>query len=478
VKLSRREFLYSSAAAAAGLSSRKLLAQVTDAANHLIEARIDPASRGAQVPDNFIGLSYESAQLADPSFFSRKNTALVNQFRALGPRGVLRFGGSLAEFTNWWEPAVTPQKPAMTPEMAVGQSRFEWIMVTPSVAKDKYAVLTPASLKELSGFLDETGWTAIYGLNLGCGTPERAAREAACAVQMLGRRLDAFQIGNEVDYFNRWKRPPSWNFDSYWGEYSTFVKAIRARTPSAPFAGPDVANKTDWVEQYADHARHDAVLLTSHYYRMGPPNAPRIDNQRLLAPNPLLPPRIAAVMSASKSVGIPYRATEVNSCSHGGMKGVSDAFASALWVADYMLQVAQAGFAGVNLHGGGIEGVYSPIVGDAEIGFTARPITFGMRFANGFAGATFLDCKADVQGKNVGVYAARKNDEVLVAVINKTDQPVSLATAGVRGKSKRVSVLRGPALDATTGTVLETGKGSRSPYVVAPYSAELHTCSA
>jgi hypothetical protein len=252
------------------------------------------------------------------------------------------------------------------------------------------------------------------------------------------------------------------------------VKAIRARVPSAPFAGPDTANKTDWVQMYADHAHHDVVLLTSHYYRMGPAHAPGINNELLLTPSPLLPPRIAALTQAAGSAGIPYRATEVNSCSRGGMKGVSDAFASALWVADYMLQVARAGFAGVNLHGGGIEGVYSPIVGDAEIGYTARPITFGMRFANEFAGANWLDSKADVNGKNVCVYAARTAKEVLLAVINKTGHPVALTVSGISNKSVRSTVLRGPSLDATTGTVLETGNGRRRPFLVAPFSAVLH----
>jgi hypothetical protein len=55
--------------------------------------------------------------------------------------------------------------------------------------------------------------------------------------------------------------------------------------------------------------------------------------------------------------------TEGNSCYHGGQPGVSDAFASAPWAADYSLRVAQAGYGGVNLHGGG-EGYYAPITGE------------------------------------------------------------------------------------------------------------------
>jgi hypothetical protein len=475
MSISRRRFLHTAAASAAlGLSKNRLRAQVVPSAEADVHVEIDLQKRGFTIPADYTGLSYEAAQLADPTFFSAKNRGLVEEFRALGPRGILRFGGCLAEFTNWWDPSVTPQRPAMTPQMAAGQSRFEWIMVTPSVSKDKYAVLTPESHRQLRGFLDATGWTALYGLNLGCGTPERASLEAASAVHHLGDRLTAFQVGNEADHFNAWKRPPSWNFNSYWNEYTTFVKTIRARTPSARFAGPDAANRVEWVQQYAEHAKSDAVLLTSHYYRMGPANAPGINNELLLTPNPLLAPRIAAVMAATNVAGISYRATEVNSCSHGGMKGVSDAFASALWIADYMLQVGQSGFKGVNVHGGGIEGVYSPIVGDPKAGYTARPITFGMRFANEFSGATFAGCQLRTNGRNITGYAARKQGKLLLALFNKTDKPVNMAITGASEfRHKTVTVLRAPTLSSTSDITFGPIKEPKTLPAVAPYTAAL-----
>ncbi len=473
--MTRRQFLRTtSAAAALGLSQNAFSSQILSAPGSAVEITIDPQKTGFTVPDNYTGLSYEAAQLADPTFFSASNKGLVKQFRALGPRGILRFGGCLAEFTNWWDPHVTPQRPAMTPEMAAGQSRFEWIMVTPSVARDKYAVLTPESHKQLRGFLDATGWTTLYGLNLGCGTPERASLEAASVARHLGDRLTAFQVGNEADYFNIWKRPKSWNFDDYWSEYTAFVKAVRSRTPSAPFAGPDAANRVEWVQKYAEHARHDAVLLTSHYYRMGPANAPGINNERLLSPNPLLPPRIAAVMAATKVAGVPYRVTEVNSCSHGGMKGVSDAFASALWIANYMLQVGQAGFTGVNVHGGGVEGVYSPIVGDPETGYTSRPITLGMRFANEFSGATFVDCQLNTDGRNVTAYAARKDGRLLLALFNNTDKSADLTIKGINSSGHDAAmVLRAPALSSTSDITFGPLKMHQPPSSIDPYTAIL-----
>jgi hypothetical protein len=61
-------------------------------------------------------------------------------------------------------------------------------------------------------------------------------------------------------------------------------------------------------------------------------------------------------------------------------------FASALWSADLMYQLASAGGTGINFHGGGY-GWYTPIAGTQEDGFVARPIYYGMLlFAQAGAG--------------------------------------------------------------------------------------------
>lgn len=39
----------------------------------------------AAIPEDFVGLSYESAQLANPHFFSSENKKLVHLFRELAP---------------------------------------------------------------------------------------------------------------------------------------------------------------------------------------------------------------------------------------------------------------------------------------------------------------------------------------------------------------------------------------------------------
>jgi hypothetical protein len=73
-------------------------------------------------------------------------------------------------------------------------------------------------------------------------------------------------------------------------------------------------------------------------------------------------------MSIAQASDLPFRMDETNTVSCGGVAGVSDTFASALWAAGYLPQVMAAGVAGVNLHGNVMRcSGYSPLCAiDAE----------------------------------------------------------------------------------------------------------------
>ncbi len=62
------------------------------------------------MPADFVGLSYEVQQLADPNFFSPHNTGLIREFKALSTNGVLRLGGNTSEFA-YWRPALSSPEP-------------------------------------------------------------------------------------------------------------------------------------------------------------------------------------------------------------------------------------------------------------------------------------------------------------------------------------------------------------------------------
>lgn len=215
----------------------------------------------------------------------------------------------------------------------------------------------------------------------------------------------------------------------------------------------------DWVMKMAEKGP-DIEFLTGHYYAEGPPANPKMTLEFLLrrGRDPETE-EIPLVHKATQLLGKPYRMSEGNSCFHGGKLGVSDTFASALWSGDYMLQVAQAGYLGVNLHGGG-NGLYTPIAGSIETGFQARPVYYGMLLADRFSGATFVDCKLSAQSaeQNVTAFAAQGVHGMKVAVFNKAAAPLAVRLNGLSGSSK-VSLmwLRGQGIESKEGVTFGGG---------------------
>jgi hypothetical protein len=186
---------------------------------------------------------------------------------------------------------------------------------------------------------------------------------------------------------------------------------------------------------------------------MGPASDPGMTAERLLRKvNTELDAQIAGVKAASAAAGgTPYQMDEGNSCFGGGRAGGSDAYASALWAADYMLRVACAGFVGVNLHGGGV-GVYTPIESSVKAPASPRPVYYGMQFAQQFAGWQVAPCTLDTNA-NVTAYVGTKTGQAMLAVVNKGANTVRL---GLPDRFRREKItsrweLRGPSLDAKEG---------------------------
>jgi len=460
----RREFLRNAGSAVAAFLTQQILAaQEATAALHGT-LTVDSSTKLATVPLDFMGLSYESAQLANPTFFAAENTALIALFKELGRQGVLRLGGGTSEFTAF----TTEESDVPVPFDSVGPDTSK------NVKSD--TLITPKSLRNLRAFLEATDWRCLYGLNLGRGTAERAAEEAFHAQQILGPRLIAFQLGNEPDAWRNRYRPATWTYADYWKEWAAARTMVLARVPQAKFAGPDISNKMAYVTGFAEDAKKSApevVMLTSHYYAMGPAGAKDVTLEKLLRPDPKLERDLKIAMEAARGAGLPYRMCEGNSCWNGGQEGVSDTLASALWVADMMLNFAAMGCAGVNLHGGG-NGFYTPIAGSTAKGFVRRPEYFGMKLANEFAGATMTRCTLECGSDKVRAHTGEKDGARLTMVINKTEQ-----RAAVRipiGRVKEQWLLGGPAIEAKDGVALTRKHVHQSKggiLHIEPYSAML-----
>lgn len=447
--MKRRAFLQSSLLASGSLLlSRGAFAQMTAGADSgavRVQLQIDPSQTGRTIRPDFTGLSYEQAQLANPTYFSGSSTQLAGFLRTLGRQGVLRIGGNTSEYT-FWDRHAKPTAASM--ELAAGPDTGQH----PASRQ----VITPDAIRNLKDFLDLCGWKLIYGLNLGQGTPESAADEAAFVMDTIGaERLVAFQLGNEPDLFHRnGLRPESYAFDQYSQDWQKFFAAIRARVPNAPFAGPDTAFNTEWLVPFARKFQQDIRFISSHYYAEGPPSDPNMTIERLMRPNPRLQQELEGLKSVEQETHIPFRLTETNSCYGGGKQGVSNTFASSLWAGDLMYVQAGAGSVGINFHGGGY-GWYTPVAGTPANGFLARPEYYGLLlFAQAGAGQLVAaDLKNNDQAPLLTAYAVKgESGGLSVALFNKnldTDVEVEIAVSGHSGPGALMR-LEGPRPDDTT----------------------------
>lgn len=443
----RREFLQLSALVS-GASFLKAYGFDQHSLATSLRLTIDPRRTGNTIGPDFTGLSYESAQLGDPTFFSPDNAELVGLVRRLGKSGVLRIGGNTSEYCYW------------TPKPTAADLAAQSAPVNPSTGKhpDQVRRITPEAVRNLSAFIDATGWKLIYGLNMGTGTAEDAADEAAYVMKLVGPRLVSFQLCNEPDLFSRnGIRKPGYNFADFAKEWQHFYKVIRARVPNAPFSGPDTAFNNEWLVPFAEQFKNQIAYLSQHYYAEGPPTDPSMTIERLLRPNPKLVAEFAGMAQTHKDTGLPFRMTETNSCYQGGKKGVSNTFASALWGAELMYQLAAQGGIGINFHGGGF-GWYTPIAGTQKNGFEARPIYYGMlMFAMAGAGQLVENSLDKPQPEDaVAAYSLKTPSGLKTILFNKNPNAGLRLTIDPGHRVQRATLLEltAPDLASTSGVTL------------------------
>ena len=458
--MDRRTFLRSTVLASGAAVCGNLV--FADAASSVsLRLTLDPHTRGNPVPADFTGLSYESAQLSEPEFFSASNTELVGFVRRLGASGVLRIGGNTSEWCYWTpdasthNPATDQQQEGAVLEQAIGPDKGHKLGTPRKI--------TPEAVRNLRGFIDATGWKLIYGLNMGSEAAETAAAEADYVMRTMGDKLIAFQLCNEPDLFYRnGLRKSDYNFAQFAQEWQHFYEVIRQKVPHAPFAGPDTAFNNEWLVPFAKQFKDEAAFLSQHYYAEGPPENPAMTITRLLNPSKQLEAEFQGMAQTKADSGLPFRLAETNSCYQGGKRGVSDTFASALWGADLMYQLATAGGVGINFHGGGY-GWYTPIAGTIPSGFTARPIYYGMLLFAQAGPGHLIDAKVDNQqdAPLVNAYGlvndgAAARGTVKAVIFNKhEDRAVKLhIDGGQRANHARALRLTAPRLDDTQDVTL------------------------
>ena len=498
--LTRRSFL---AIAACTMAAARLHAQGQSQVR--VALSIPKEITGPHMPADFVGLSYEVQQLADPTFFSAQNTGLIREFKALASNGVLRLGGNTGEFAYWKPRPDSPEPEHPQVREVVGEP------------KAQYYAVTVEAVRNLAEFLRAAGWNCIYGIGMGTNIPARAAEEAVFVADTLGDRLQYFQIGNEADLFNRHLRDPkTWSAKTFVEEWLMLARAIAARVPGAKFGMPDVASNASWLTEIADQwpsiqSPPQVTTLTHHYYFGGPATNPEVNIPNLLKPATMQKVQNAAniASAAASKMGARVRMTEGNTCYRGGKPGVSDVFAAALWSADYSLLLASNDYSGINLHGGTGKSVANSVGGSlpgdallqeqgatpqaiashphpfytpiATFGsdYVLQPVAYGLKFAGSFSGGTLLKTdfltKLQNTGINATAYAAKlAGSKTSVIILNKdaaTDLEVELDFRGNTDGTVETEILHAPALDSrdaqiTTSTKANSLKQGRCSVVV------------
>lgn len=436
--MNRRKFLtHTGCFAGLILSERTLSARVGMLdASRPIDVSLDPQRPLGRIPSNYLGLGYETSSLARTGLLSVDNHVYIQLLRTLGARGVIRIGGNTSDYS------------AFRQEMK-------------AVSSPRATVINNAVIRDLGKFLEVTGWDLIWGLNLGNGTKDDAVSEARAISANCNRKLLAFEIGNEPDLFSHegHRRPP-YTYSDFLAEYRTFHHAIRNALPHAPFAGPDVASATDWVTAFAQDEGSDLKLLTHHYYREGQNPGSTID--KLLSVDPKLKPLLTKLKAASVQSGLPYRLCEMNSFSGGGKPGVSDTFASALWILDFMHNLASEGGAGVNVETGvnqlGFISSYSPIGDDEHGNYVAKPIFYGMLAFSQVCGSQRIPVTCGAGGTNFSAYASRMaEDHVILTLINKDLSIPASARISSTVPIAKASVMRLTGSSITSATEVTFG---------------------
>jgi hypothetical protein len=373
-------------------------------------------------------LSYEKRSFSSQPLFTGSNTDMIGMFKGLGP-SLLRIGGGSVDWTVWH---------ANGKGQTVGQ-------------------VAPPDINGLAAFLQATGWQCLYGINLGGAgngttTPALAAAEVAYAVKTLGGNLYGIELGNECDFYG-W---PLSKFEVVWEQFRT---AILAAAPdvilTGPAAGADVHN---WTVPFSEYAtKQQIALLTQHYYRENGSN-PSATTAELLSVDTALLATCQTLQAAALNIGIPWRMSETNSFSDGGSIGVSDSYASSLWVIDHLATIALNGGVGVNMHGGGKSSIYTPIADNEGVVVGARPEYYGLLMFNLLGQGKMLNTSVNAGGLNVTAYTVQPAGGGLNILLVNKDSTQNVQVGISCGQSvKQASLLEmtGPSLAATTGVVIQ-----------------------
>ncbi len=452
----------------------------------LITLSARPAASPA-IPAGFLGVSLEFPAVraytgADPTAV---NPVLVQLIRNLAPgqSPSLRIGGDSADRTWWPVPGVT-RPHGITYQLTPG-----WLSTTRALAR-------------------ELGARLIVGVDLAMNNAGLAAAEARALLAGIGRSsVSALEIGNEPDVYNAFPRyrtasgrrvrtrPRTYNIPAFIRDFSR----IRQALPPAPIAGPAFGS-VGWMSKLPRFlaAEPGLGLVTFHRYPLScyaPPGSPKYPTIADLLSDTAshgLAATVAPFVTIAHTRGLRLRVDEMNSVACAGRRGVSDTFASALWILDTLFEMARVGVDGVNIHTlpGARYQLFSFIHRGNSWQGSVYPEYYGLlMFARAAPPGSRLIPVTGSAGPSVKLWATRApNRTIRVVLINQGTSAVHVAVAPPAGMtaSARLERLLAAGAAATSGVTLggqtfgadtETGllSGEARATIIQPSSGRYET---
>ena len=427
----------------------------------LVARRAVGTVAGAGIPRSFAGLSME--YWAAPSYLggTRPNPIFARLVRTLAAPGsgapTIRIGGNSTDQT-WWNPTAAPRPGGIVTDV------------------------TPAWLAVLRQWTSLTRTPMMLGLNLALHDPANAAAfGAAIAGTLPPGLLAALEIGNEPDLYTQPRtfrvgnrviargqpRPAGYVYNDYRNELAEFRGAVEAVAPGVPLAAGGFASAA-WEDNEDDLLSQGGpgpMGFSAHTYAMHTcgrsPHRKKVSFAKaLLGPSAIAPPvaRMAQLAAVAAAHGSTFRVSEINSANCGGVHGASDALASALWGADMLFSLADAGVRGVNFHT--FTGAfYAPVDFGLHKGHFAgfvRPLFYAMLLFNRATphGARLLPVGPNPPTAPLKTWATLDPKGTRrVVVINKSPAKSRRLVLKVPGAAARGKVQRlvGPSIIATSG---------------------------
>jgi hypothetical protein len=414
---------------------------------------VENATEGQPIPAGFVGLTTEYRGLeayagTNPATLDPVFEQLIRNL-APGQSPVLRIGGDSTDWT-WW-PVPHMARPGGV-KYTLNQT---WLQVASALAKNLDARL-------------------ILGINFEADSGRVASAEGQAFVGGIGReRIAALELGNEPELYAAFPwyklpdgqhvrgRPPTYDYPEFIQDFANVSRSIpRDITLAGPSTGSSV-----WIPVLGQFlaANRDVGLATLHRYPLkhcSPTSQVTIPEILSNTSSTGLAQSVAGAVASAHAHGVPLRIDEMSAISCGGVRGVSDSFATALWSLDALFAMARVGVSGVNVQTapGSFNALFNVAEANGNWQASVYPAYYGlMMFAQAAPPGSRLLKLSGAPGNDVNAWATRAPDgDVRVVLINDSTSDGSTVTVRLPalGGPAALSRLQAPNAQANQGVTL------------------------